>query len=247
MRLPWEAQAGVAIQLGERPLNRKWINPHEEEAQLRAAMLARRATRMREQWREEQRSARMRMAQERAAPMLPEFATHAEIMQTPEGMPRDPLWRVEEAERRVAEERELLLRLHELDQERMREVRALSRRFVLLSADVIAVGPTPNGVGLESFLSQREQRSGQHVTLGARFGVEGEPIARWVQMRAGTYLEPSRFQGVGYRVHGTVGTDVRLFSWDFFGAFDEFTLRVGVSADVAERYLNAGFGVGLWH
>ena len=66
-------------------------------------------------------------------------------------------------------------------------------------------------------------------------------------MRAGTYLEPSRFEGIGYRVHGTVGADVRLFSWDFFGAVDEFTLRVGVSADVAERYLNAGFGVGLWH
>jgi hypothetical protein len=169
-----------------------------------------------------------------------------EVIQSP-GVPRDPVWRQAEAERRVAEERELLVRLHELEQERLREVRALSRRFVLLAADVIAVGPTADGVGLESFLSQREQRSGEDVTLGLRFGVEGEPIARWVQMRAGTYLEPSRFEGVGYRVHGTVGADVRLFSWDLFGAVDEFTLRVGVSADVAERYLNAGFGVGLWH
>jgi hypothetical protein len=52
---------------------------------------------------------------------------------------------------------------------------------------------------------------------------------------------------VGYRVHGTLGADVRLFSWDFFGLIDEFTLRAGAAADVAERYLNAGVGIGLWH
>jgi hypothetical protein len=78
-------------------------------------------------------------------------------------------------------------------------------------------------------------------------GAEGEPIANWVQMRAGTYFEPSRFEGVGYRVHATFGTDVRLFSWNLFGLLDEFTLTVGAAADVAERYLNAGLGVGLWH
>jgi hypothetical protein len=66
-------------------------------------------------------------------------------------------------------------------------------------------------------------------------------------MRAGTYFEPSRFDGVPYRVHGTLGADVRLFSWDLFGLLEEFTLRAGASADVAERYLNVGLGVGLWH
>jgi hypothetical protein len=52
---------------------------------------------------------------------------------------------------------------------------------------------------------------------------------------------------VSYRVHATLGMDVRLFSWDLFGLLDEFTLSVGAAADVAERYLNAGLGVGLWH
>jgi hypothetical protein len=247
VRLPWEAQAGVAVQLGGRPLNRKWVNPHDEERRLRAAMLQRRAARMHEQWQLEQEAKRLRLSQERALPMLPGLTPAADVLAAPEGVPSDPTWREEEAERRWNEERELELALLESSREREREVRALSRRFVLLSADVIAVGPTPDGVGLESFLSQRRQRSGKDVTLGLRFGVEGEPIARWVQMRAGTYLEPSRFERVGYRVHGTAAADVRLFSWDFFGAVDEFTLRVGVSADVAERYLNAGFGVGLWH
>jgi hypothetical protein len=27
----------------------------------------------------------------------------------------------------------------------------------------------------------------------------------------------------------------------------EFTLRTGAFADVAERYLNVGVGMGLWH
>ena len=147
--------------------------------------------------------------------------------------------------RRWDEERALLAHLAELAEEREREVRALSRRYLLFSADAIAVGPTPDGVGLESFLSQQRQTSGKHTTFGFRFGIEGEPIAYWVQMRAGTYLEPSRFAGVGYRVHGTLGADVRLFSWDFFGLIDEFTLRAGAAADVAERYLNAGVGIGL--
>ena len=66
-------------------------------------------------------------------------------------------------------------------------------------------------------------------------------------MRAGSYFEPSRFEGVPYRVHGTIGTDIRLFSWDLFGLLDEFTLSLGGSADVAERYVNLGVGIGLWH
>jgi hypothetical protein len=247
VHLPWEAQAGVAVQLGGRPLNRKWVNPHDEEAAFREAMLKERAMRMHEQWRLEQQSQRLRLSQERELPMMPGLTPTPRILEAPEGIPNDPEWRKDEAERRWTEERELELHLLELTREREREVRALSRRFLLLSADVIAVGPTADGVGLESFLSQVRQRSGKDATLGLRFGIEGEPIARWVQMRAGTYLEPSRFEGVGYRVHGTAAADVRLFSWDFFGAVDEFTLRVGVSADVAERYLNAGFGIGLWH
>ena len=85
------------------------------------------------------------------------------------------------------------------------------------------------------------------MTVGERLGIEGEPIADWFMMRAGTYLEPSRFAGVGYRAHGTLGFDLRLFSWDLFELLDEFTLCPGAYADVAERYLNHGVSVGLWH
>jgi hypothetical protein len=66
-------------------------------------------------------------------------------------------------------------------------------------------------------------------------------------MRAGSYFEPSRFEGVPHRAHATLGLDLRLFSWDLFGMLPEFTLRTGAFADVAERYLNVGVGMGLWH
>ncbi|MDD9944857.1 MAG: UTP--glucose-1-phosphate uridylyltransferase [Myxococcales bacterium] len=71
---------------------------------------------------------------------------------------------------------------------------AASRRYLVLASDLMIVGATHNGVGLESFLSQIRQRSGQLATLGFRFGAEGEPIERWLKMRAGTYFEPSRFR-----------------------------------------------------
>ena len=31
VRMPWEAQAGIAVQIGGRPLNRTWVNPHDDE------------------------------------------------------------------------------------------------------------------------------------------------------------------------------------------------------------------------
>jgi hypothetical protein len=246
IRMPWEIQAGMAWELGARPLNRKWINTHDLEKHMREEMLEQRRARARTQWQHERLAERMQMVQDRALPDVAELEPNPEIA-GPEGMPHDATWWSEESTRRWDEERALLAHLAELADEREREVRALSRRYLLFSADAIAVGPTPQGVGLESFLSQQRQTSGRHTTFGFRFGIEGEPIAYWVQMRAGTYLEPSRFAGVGYRVHGTLGADVRLFSWDFFGLLDEFTLRAGAAADVAERYLNAGVGVGLWH
>jgi hypothetical protein len=247
IRLPWEVQAGASVQLGPRPLNRKWINPHDVEKQLRDEMLARRRARAREQVATEILAQDMQMAEDRAPPSVAALEPHAHVAEARDGVPHDRAFWAAEWTQRSEEERELSARVAELSQERDREVRALSRRYLLLSAETIIVGETPNAVGLESFLSQQRQVSGKNATVGARLGVEGEPIANWVQMRVGTYFEPSRFEGVGYRVHATLGTDVRLFSWDLFGLLDEFTLTVGAAADVAERYLNAGLGVGLWH
>ena len=43
IRMPWEIQAGMAWQIGARPLNRKWINTHDLEKRLRDEMLEQRA------------------------------------------------------------------------------------------------------------------------------------------------------------------------------------------------------------
>jgi hypothetical protein len=245
IRLPWEVQAGFAFQLGPRPLNQRWVNPHDVESHLREAMMTRRHTREREQLEREALEQKVELAGSNAPPALAELQPHPKIVV--EGVPKDPDFWAEESKLRWQEERELLARRAELEAEREHAVRALSRRYLLLSAETIFVGATANGVGLESFLSQRRQVSGRNVTVGLRFGAEGEPIANWVQMRVGTYFEPSRFESAGYRVHATAGLDVRVFSWDLFGLLDEFTVTVGAAADVAERYLNASFGMGLWH
>lgn len=244
---PWQVQVGFAIQLGARPLNRIWVNPHDQANALRARMLYERAERGREQVAREQLQRRMTLAGERLPPRVPELEPEARMRTHPDSEPTDTRWWREERAQRALEERELDVKIDEQYRERRREVRALSRRYLLLSGEAILIGPTVDGVGLESFLSQRRQVSGRTVSLGLRFGIEGEPIANWVQMRTGTYLEPSRFEGVGYRVHGTLGVDVRTFSWDLFGLVNEFTVRLGASADVAERYLNASLGIGMWH
>lgn len=45
--LPWELEAGVAYQLGPRPLNPRWKNPHDESRALADAIAKRRAARAR--------------------------------------------------------------------------------------------------------------------------------------------------------------------------------------------------------
>jgi hypothetical protein len=40
---------------------------------------------------------------------------------------------------------------------------------------------------------------------------------------------------------------VRLFAWDLFGLVEPVAFSLGTSADVAERYLNLGVSVGIWH
>jgi hypothetical protein len=239
VRLPWEAQLGLAWQLGLRPLNRRFINPHQEHAALRRQAREDRARRIALQLERERLARAVARAQDTGPPRLGEPLY--------EGTPRDPEFWQRESRIAANESFELESRLKERIHEREREIRALSRRYLLVSTELLLIGPSERGVGLESFLSQRRQRSGEQISIGLRAGVEGEPIAGYVKMRAGTYLEPSRFEGVAYRVHGTLGTEIRLFSWDLFGLLDDFALRFGASADVAERYLNVGIGFGIWH
>ncbi len=114
------------------------------------------------------------------------------------------------------------------------------RRYVLVATDFIIYGKTSDGHGIDSFLSQRPERSGQKISVGARVGVESEIWPDRVKIRGGTYLEPSRFQRSFYRPHGTLGFDVRLF--DFW----RWSARGTGTVDLAPRYFNWGIAFGLW-
>lgn len=122
-----------------------------------------------------------------------------------------------------------------------RFIRHQPRRYVLISADLLLYGPTHRGQGVAAFLTQTPERSGENVSVGFRTGIESEFLPNRLKMRAGAYLEPSRFSRAHYRPHGTFGSDVRLFdAWDW-------SIRATATIDVAPRYFDWGLSVGFWY
>lgn len=114
------------------------------------------------------------------------------------------------------------------------------RRYVLIAADILMYGHTDNGHGIDAFLSQVPERSGQKISYGARVGLESEVWPDRMKVRGGTYLEPSRFSRSYYRPHATTGIDVRLFDlW-------RWSARGTATVDLAPRYFNWGLAFGLW-
>jgi hypothetical protein len=114
------------------------------------------------------------------------------------------------------------------------------RRYVLLAADVVMTGKTSNGHGIEAFLDQTPERSGQKISYGVRVGAESEIWPDRMKVRGGTYLEPSRFQRSYYRPHATAGLEARLFDlW-------RWSVRGTATLDLAPRYVNWGLAFGLW-
>jgi hypothetical protein len=232
--LPAEVAFGLAYQLGNRPLNRRWVNPHERRRDLRNEMLMRRLRRQREQARREREQAG---GPPPTAAGVPQWLLE----------PSDPaFWRAE-GERIANEDVELEQDVARAEARHSEAIRALSRKYLLVSADVLLIGATKNGVGLERYLAQQRQDSGKHTSVSFRLGVEGEPVPARLRLRVGTYLEPSRFVGVDPRLHVTMGSDLKLFAFDIFGLVNEFDLRVTATLDVAERYRNFGVSVGIWH
>jgi hypothetical protein len=118
-------------------------------------------------------------------------------------------------------------------------------RSLLVEADVLVSGAVPDGYGLEGFAAGVLQPSGRRTVVSARAGAEYEWIPGWLRLRGGTYWEPSRFEGVGGRLHATLGLDTRLFSFCFWDG--RYRVRLSLTGDAAARYGNAGVSVGFWH
>ncbi|MBI4705354.1 MAG: hypothetical protein HY744_29970 [Deltaproteobacteria bacterium] len=233
LALPTEIQAGVAFQL-LRPLNWRWTNPHGERGSFYA--LAR--TRA-----QEARRARAAAA-ERAIAGAKRGGKSEDAIDALED-------RLEEQDDQAAQAEDADLdRAGEQDRSRrLLGYRLMPRAKLLVSAAVKITMATADGVGLESFLEQKVERSGEEVTVQPRLGVEAEAIPGYVVVRAGGYLEPSRFREVEPRIHGTAGLDLRIpIEWSVFGLLDDdTTFRVSGALDATVRYFGWGAGLGLWH
>jgi hypothetical protein len=228
--LPTEVQGGVALQLF-RPMNLPWINPRDEDS------AQRRVQRAIEEERARRRSEAQRRLAEAVAAGKDEGALEAQL----------------DAEEERAEEAEAA-RIQAAKQadraRRLRPYRLMPREKLLISAAVKVTTAVPDGVGLESFLRQRVERSGTALSFSPRVGVEGEVIPGYLVLRAGSYYEPTRFLATSHaRIHGTGGLDVHIpLEWTVFGLLEEgTTFRVGGAVDGASRYFGWSVTAGLWH
>lgn len=238
--LPWEIEAGVAVQVGPRPLNPAWLNPRDHEQRLVDVYERRR--------RERAASRRGRLAR------IGDGATR-------ERLRRELLLDEERVAR--AEHGELLRKLSVLDRERRARARNWPREHLLLTAEVLITGPVSDAIHLARFVAQgqptadaecRAVASGEEVNFSPRIGVEMEPVPQYVHTRFGTYYEPNRFRyepascedRVG-RQHFTFGADVKLVSTTWFGLVPEVTYKLQGYGDLAPRYQAFGLGLGVWY
>ena len=116
-------------------------------------------------------------------------------------------------------------------------------RAVTLSTDVVFAGSTTRGHGLEAFGMMQLQPVGQSITFSPRAGVEVEAVPGRLRFRGGSYWEPGRYDGVGGRLHGTFGFEVRWLEFKLWGLRRG---RLGATVDIASRYRNLGLSVGFW-
>lgn len=190
--LPWEAEWGVAVQLGPRPLNIQWADEDKlDDPEV-----------------EEER---------RTIPATSKDPAHLE-----------PAYK---AARRVLR----------------RRYRAVPREKVLLSFSMLVTGPTKGAVGVESMLTQVIDRSGERSSVTLRGGTEVEVVPNRLQLRAGSYMEPTRFRESTARLHATTGFELRTIDWSVFGIFPEDNaFRVSGAVDFSRGYFGWSLGLGSW-
>ncbi|MGE0398382.1 MAG: hypothetical protein AB7T06_16880 [Kofleriaceae bacterium] len=117
-------------------------------------------------------------------------------------------------------------------------------RSLTLTTDLLITGNSPNAYGIEGFAMQELQRSGKDFAISLRGGAEYEWLPGRFRVRAGSYWEPSRFEGVDGRIHVTFGVELRVFEFYLWGRRRG---RLSFTGDVAERYRNVAASIGFWH
>jgi hypothetical protein len=181
--LPWDVNMGAAVQLGKRPLNPV---PHTVETVSERARLT---FRLRQLERDEERERRLALA-----------ASPDERAQIEKELSREE---ADDSARLSAAYRDAHRALAESSAR-------VERFYLLLSASLVISGRVQDGVGVESFLGQTVNRSGGAIVYSPRLGAESEVWEDRLKLRAGSYLEPSRFATSDARLHATLGGDLRL-------------------------------------
>jgi hypothetical protein len=218
---PWDLNVGFAVQLGARPFNPPWRTDGEliERETL--------AHRMRELDREEERTRAVASAK------------------TPEE--REEIRRRFARDQRADDER-LDRALLDADERIERELTRMNRFYVQVAGSVVLSGPVDNAVGVESLVTQVVSRSGKRPVVSLRLGVESGVVPTLLKVRAGTYLEPTRFDDGSPRLHATAGLDIKLIRWNVFGMWpDDYMWRLGLGGDAARNYYTWGLTIGGWY
>ena len=128
------------------------------------------------------------------------------------------------------------------------QYRDLPRQKLLLSFAMLATGPTSGAVGISSMLAQTIDRSGEKTSVTIRAGAEAEFLPNRLQLRVGSYMEPTRFRESHARLHGTTGFELRVVDWSVFGIFPEDNaFRVSGAIDAARGYFGWSLGIGSWY
>lgn len=219
--LPWDVNLGVAVEIGADPLNKPWSSERHvaERTELRL--------RLRMLEREDARNQELALAtsdQQRKAILARYAPLDAEDVAEIDAARTAAYWAIQE------------------------QLARAQRRHVVVAASALISGQASNAVGIESFLSQTINRSGQNTSVSLRLGAEMEVIPDWVRVRTGTYLEPTRFETSSPRAHYTGGFDVRAVNWNVFGLWpDDYIWRLGVGGDVSHNYSSVSVTIAGWY
>jgi len=219
--LPWDVNLGAAVQLGKRPLNP--IPRTVQQVAEREAL----AFRLRQLDRQQERERRLAAAQ-----------TPSERAEVERELGREERLDAERLQRAYEDARRALA-------DSFAEV---GRTYLLLTGSLLISGRVRDAVGVESFLDQVVNRSGDDVVFSPRLGAEGEIWENRLKARGGMYLEPTRFATSDPRLHATLGMTLRLFRWNVFGLWpDDYMWQIGGSVDVARNYLTWGLSLAGWY
>lgn len=218
---PWDLNFGCAWQFGARPLNPPWRST--DELSERESLMYR---------------LRALDRQQRRAEALAQAKTPAE---------RHAI--EHEFDQQQSYDDAQLDRALEIARDRVeKSLLDMNAFYVQISASIVVSGPVDDAVGVESLVSQTVNRSGQLTVLSPRLGIESGVIPKYLKVRVGTYLEPTRFEGSSARMHFTAGLDIKLFRWNVFGAWpDDYVWRLGLGGDVASRYSTWGLTLAGWY